>query len=138
MEELFKNQDFYENLTDDTKKLVLNLFKNYKKKKFINNISIYVYLVVGIVFLIAFKEIIFYKFYISNINTLFELSKYFVIIGGSLSILNVISKKRADEYSKSISKIKSYLVMDVCSCQNKCVCKTKMINFLSSLGFYLI
>lgn len=138
MEELFKNQDFYENLNDDIKKLVLNLFKNYRKKKFINNISIYVYFIVGIVFLITFKEIIFYKFYISNINTLFELCKYFVIIGGLLSILNIISKKSSDEYKKSVSKIKSYLIMDVCHCQNKCVCKTKMIKFLSSLGFYLI
>ena len=138
MEDLFKKQNFYPNLNEDTKILVLDLFKNYKKKKVINNLSIYIYLIIGIIFLITFKEVILYKFYISTITTIFELCKYFAIIGGLLAILNIITKRSSDAYKKSYAKIKSYLVMEICKCPNKCSCKKEMIKFLSSLGFYLI
>jgi len=138
MEKLFKQQPFYNKLDDNTKKLVLNLFKTYKKQKIINNISIYMYLIIGIVFLITFKEIIFFKFYISNINSLFEFCKYFVIIGGLLAFSSILTKKSKNNYEKAFSKLKSYLVMDICVCNKKCFCKNEMIKFLDSLGFYLI
>lgn len=138
MEELFTKQPFYNNLTEDTKKLVLQFFKSYQKKKMINNISIYLYLLIGIIFLIAFKEIMFQKIYISNINTVFQLCKYLAIIGGLLAASNLITKKSSKEYDKSFNKIKSYLLLDICNCENKCHCKKEIVKFLSSLGFYLI
>ena len=138
MEELLKKQYFYNNLDSTTKKLLKKICETEKKKKRINNIIIYAYLIIGFIFLLFFKDIMFKHNYAININSIFSLCKLFLIISDFISIINIISKKLYSNSEKAKKKLKEYLIFEVCICKNKCTCKKDLINFLTLNGIPII
>lgn len=138
MESALKSQPFYENLNSETKNILDEIIKMKKKNGLVNRVTTYVYIAIGIVFLYFFKDVMFQKNYMINMDTLFFLCKIFVVIGASISITDVFSKKSIKDLEKAKNKLKRNLVFDVCTCHKKCRCKADLIDFLNNYDIKII
>lgn len=128
-------EDFYKNLTKDTKKKIIDFNKNSKINKSIILISIISYCIIGFLFIYAFRNIFFFNRNIYSTSSIIYYTKYLIIFALSVYSISLISKIYEKNLNKSLSSLKSCLLRDICNCSKKCNCRNSLIDFYKNTGY---
>lgn len=129
------NENFYTNLTNDTRKKISALNKKSKIYKCVNMLSIILFCIVGLVFIYTFRGIFFFNKAIYTTWSMVYYTKHLIIFALIIYSISTISKINEKNLDKALYSFKTYLLRDICNCSNKCNCRNSLIDFYKSNGY---
>lgn len=129
------NENFYTNLTNDTRKKINDLNKKSKIYNYINILSIISFCIVGLVFIYTFRGIFFFNKAIYTTSSMIYYTKHLIIFALIIYSISTISKINEKNLDKALSSFKTCLLRDICNCSKKCNCRNSLIDFYKSNGY---
>lgn len=138
MNDNIRNQDFYENLNTDVKYRIDNFYNSCIHYKLITKLCIILYCIVTATFFYKFKYVFFTNSNIYDLSSIIYISKNIIILSAAIFIINQILKDSKANLDKAFINLKQCLLMDMCTCTEKCNCRNSLISYFNKQGYNLL
>ncbi|AGX42568.1 hypothetical protein [Clostridium saccharobutylicum] len=138
MNDNIRNEDFYKNLSELVKSRIDNFYNSCIHYEFITKLCIILYCIVTATFFYKFKYVFFTNANIYDLSSIIYISKNIIILSAAIFIINQIPKESKANLDKAFINLKQCLLMDMCTCTEKCTCRNSLISYFKKQGYNLL